>query len=205
LILIQVIIAILLLDYLYRIGLNIWVFADYVESVNLARKLRGLVNLCIPRVRIGDIKHVWSRFLISIALDVIFKAVFNLNLIAYNICLLPSGVWLIFVSLKQLLNLVILRKIVVKDIVDFIVSVIPVGIIGFNFVGPLVVYLSRWIFHKLVVVKDFTVLTDLLYTLSLALIDLFNFYEFVPLNQFLSDFLVEWEELRQFNWVFDLH
>jgi len=74
---------------------------------------------------------------------VIFKAVLILSLIAYNIGVLPSGVWLIFVSLIQLLNLVILIKIVVEDIVDFIVSVIPVGITLFNFVGPLAVHFGH--------------------------------------------------------------
>jgi hypothetical protein len=95
----------------------------------------------------------------------IFKAILVLILVSKKISLLPSSVRLIFVSLIQLFNLVIFIEIIKKDIVDFVMSLVEIGITLFDFVAPLVVYLGRWIFKELVIVKNFPVLTDLLQTL----------------------------------------
>lgn len=73
----------------------------------------------------------------------IFKAILLLSLVSKKISLLPSSVRLIFVSLIQLFYLVIFIEIIKKDIVDFVMSLVEIGITLFDFVAPLVVHLGR--------------------------------------------------------------
>ena len=126
----------------------------------------------------------------------ISKSVFNQDLVAYYIGLLSSCMGLVFVSLVQLFNLIVLVEIVVKNIVYFVLSFVVVGITWFNFVAPLVINLSHWIFHLLVVVENFSVFTNHLNSLLLTLVYEYHLNKLVAQNQLFPNFLVKLEELR---------
>jgi hypothetical protein len=131
-------IFIFLLNHPYHICLQVRILTNQVvKSVNLTSPFRSIINLHVPGIRVRCCKNFSACFFISTTFTKISVTSFYLPLVSNNVSLFSSSIRLISIFKIQILNLLILVKIVIYEVFFFIVSIFKIVITICNLVCPL--------------------------------------------------------------------